>query len=99
VNVGIGVTVPALPAVVELGPDPYYQSGGYIYLYRNDRWQYATSRSGPWADLPRSHYPRETRFRGRDRDRDGIPNRDDRDRDGDGVPNRRDREPDNPRRY
>ena len=35
----------------------------------------------------------------RDRDRDGVPNRNDRDRDGDGVPNRRDREPNNPNRY
>ena len=36
---------------------------------------------------------------GRDRDRDGIPNRADRDRDGDGVANRQDRRPDDPRRY
>lgn len=101
VSVGVGVTVPALPAVIELGPDPYYQSGGYIYHYSNERWLYATSRSGPWVELPRSHYPREIRYRGRDRDRDrdGVPNRYDRDRDGDGVPNRRDRDPDNPRRY
>lgn len=35
----------------------------------------------------------------RDRDGDGVRNRDDRDRDGDGVPNRRDSAPDNPRRY
>lgn len=35
---------------------------------------------------------------GRDRDRDGIPDRVDPDRDGDGVPNRVDRRPDNPRR-
>jgi hypothetical protein len=36
--------------------------------------------------------------RGRDEDRDGIPNRVDRDRDGDGIRNRRDRHPDNWRR-
>jgi hypothetical protein len=36
---------------------------------------------------------------GRDRDRDGVPNRYDRDRDGDGVPNWRDARPNNPRRY
>lgn len=36
---------------------------------------------------------------GRDRDRDGIPNRFDRDRDGDGVPNRFDRRPSDPRRW
>jgi len=102
VAVGIGITVPALPLIVELGSDPYYDHGGYTYYYDNDRWRYATSRGGPWADLPRSHYPRETRFRGRpdrpDRDRDGVPNGRDRDRDGDGVPNRRDRAPDDPRR-
>jgi hypothetical protein len=101
VGVGIGVTVPTLPLIVELGSDPYYVHGGYTYHYYNDRWRYANSRSGPWVDLPRSHYPRETRYRGRqdgrDRDRDGSPSR--RDRDGDGVPNRRDSAPDNPRRY
>jgi len=32
-----------------------------------------------------------------DRDRDGIPNKNDRDRDGDGVQNRYDNAPDNPR--
>ena len=104
VGIGIGISVPTLPLVVELGSDPYYVHGGYTYFYDNDRWRYANSRSGPWVDLPRSHYPRETRYRGRqdgrdrDRDRDGVPNRRDRDRDGDGVPNRRDSEPDNPRR-
>ncbi len=97
--VGIGITVPTLPLIVELGSDPYYSHGGYTYYYDNDRWRYAESRSGPWVDLPRSHYPRETRFRGRqDRDRDGIPNSRDRDRDGDGVPNRRDSAPNDPRR-
>ena len=35
----------------------------------------------------------------RDRDHDGIRDRNDRDRDGDGVRNRDDRAPDNPRRY
>ena len=102
VGIGIGLTVPILPLVVELGSDPYYYHGGYTYYYNNDRWRYADSRAGPWVDLPRSHYPRETRFRGRqdgrDRDRDGIPNSRDRDRDGDGIPNRRDNAPDNPRR-
>ncbi len=102
VGIGIGLTVPTLPLIVELGSDPYYNHGGYTYYYNNDRWRYANSRSGPWVDLPRSHYPRETRYRGRqdgrDRDGDGVPNNRDRDRDGDGVPNRRDSAPDNPRR-
>jgi len=34
----------------------------------------------------------------RDRDNDGVPNRNDRDRDGDGVPNRYDNRPNNPYR-
>jgi hypothetical protein len=102
IGVGIGINVPTLPLVVELGTDPYYAYGGYTYFYDNDRWRYANSRAGPWVDLPRTHYPRETRFQGRqyrrDRDRDGVPDRRDGDRDGDGVPNRRDSAPDNPRR-
>lgn len=43
-------------------------------------------------------YPQQRYRGGRDRDRDGIPNRYDRDRDGDGVPNRYDARPNNPRR-
>lgn len=70
-SVGIGIGVPALPLIVELGADAYYQHGGYTYFYDNDRWRYAQSRSGPWVDLPRSHYPRETRFRGPSDGRDG----------------------------
>ena len=92
VGVGIGIAVPTLPLVVELGSDPYYHQGGYTYFYDNSRWRYSESRSGPWVDLPRSHYPRETRFRnrpeGRDRDNDRDRDRDrdrgrDRDRDRD----------------
>lgn len=67
---GEGVVIaPALPAVVEL-VDPYYSYGGFIYYYHGDRWSYSKSRSGPWNDLPRDRYPRETRFRGRDERRD-----------------------------
>lgn len=54
---------PALPLVVELGVEPYYYQQGYHYHYENNVWRYSNSRSGPWADLPRSHYPRETRFK------------------------------------
>ncbi len=43
--------------------------------------------------------PRQRHDGGRDRDRDGIPDRADRDRDGDGVPNRLDRRGSNPRRH
>jgi hypothetical protein len=67
---------PALPGYVELEIGyPYYHQHGYYYYYDNSRWLYSNSRSGPWMDLPRSHYPKETRFkghrgRGHDRDRD-----------------------------
>lgn len=63
------VVAPALPLIVELGVEPYYYQGGYHYYYNNDRWSYSNSRSGPWMDLPRSHYPKEIRRRGRDDDR------------------------------
>jgi hypothetical protein len=65
-----GVLVaPALPLIVELGVEPYYYQRGYHYYYDNSHWRYSTSRSGPWSDLPSSHYPRETRFKGRGDDR------------------------------
>jgi len=64
---GYGVEVaPALPAVVVLDVEPYYYQSGYYYFYQSDRWQYSRSRSGPWAELPRSHWPKEIRHRGRD---------------------------------
>lgn len=84
VGIGVGLAVPALPLVVELSGDGYYVQGGYTYYYDNDRWRYAQSRSGPWVDLPRSHYPRETRYR----DRDRSDRRDDGDRDRDRGRNR-----------
>lgn len=31
------VVAPALPAVVELGPDPYYYQRAYYYCYDNNR--------------------------------------------------------------
>jgi hypothetical protein len=70
------VVVPALPLIVELETEPYYYQSGYHYHYQNDRWFYSNSRSGPWAELPRDRYPRETRFKGRGHERD----RDDRGR-------------------
>ena len=74
---GYGVQVaPALPAVVELGAEPYYYHGGYNYYYQNDRWLYSKTRSGPWTELPRSHWPKEIRHSGRD-NRGGGHNRDD----------------------
>lgn len=55
--------VPILPPIVVLGPEPYYVQGGYHYYYRDGGWAYSHSRSGPWMDLPRDHYPREVRFK------------------------------------
>jgi len=80
------VVAPALPVVVELGAEPYYYQSGYYYYYNNNRWSYSHSRSGPWMDLPSSHYPREIRHRGgahdrgRDKDRDRDQDRDYRER-------------------
>jgi hypothetical protein len=59
------VVAPALPLIVELDVEPYYYQGGYYYYYDNNFWRYSNSKSGPWTDLPRSHYPKETRFKGR----------------------------------
>jgi hypothetical protein len=57
------VVAPALPLIVELGAEPYYYQSGFHYYYNNNRWSYSNSRSGPWTDLPRNHYPREIRHR------------------------------------
>lgn len=75
------VVAPALPLIVEIGAEPYYYQSGYHYYYNNDRWSYSTSRSGPWVDLPRSHYPKEIRFRDGAHDRGRGQDRDRRDRD------------------
>ncbi len=61
---GEPVIVPILPPLVVLGMEPYYFHGGYHYHYRDDRWFYSTSRGGPWTDLPRDRWPKETRFDG-----------------------------------
>lgn len=64
---GYGVEVaPPLPAIVVLDAEPYYYQSGYHYFYQNNRWNYAKSRSGPWTELPRSHWPKEIRHRGGD---------------------------------
>jgi hypothetical protein len=77
------VVAPALPLVVELGTEPYYYQNGYYYYYNNARWSYSNSRSGPWVDLPRSHYPKETRFKRGDHDDRGRGQDRDRERDRD----------------
>jgi hypothetical protein len=66
---GGAVIVPLLPPVVVFDVEPYYVQGGFHYHYVNDRWYYARSRSGPWTDLPRDRYPREVRYKNRDRGR------------------------------
>jgi hypothetical protein len=68
-----GITVSPLPAIVELGTDPYYYQNGYYYYYQNNNWRYSNTRNGPWMQLPRSHWPKEVRYKGRDHDqhRDG----------------------------
>lgn len=60
------VVVPFLPSIVVLESEPYYYHGGFYYHYDNNNWFYSRSKSGPWSDLPRDHYPKETRFKGRD---------------------------------
>ena len=87
-----------------------YQWSSGIWIAERPGYDYArpnwVQRDGRWSMEP----PRWS-ARGRDRDRDGVPNRYDRDRDGDGVRNRRDGDrdgdgvrnerdvrPDNPRR-
>lgn len=59
---------PPLPPIVVLEGEPYYSHNGYQYYYHHERWYYSKSRGGPWEDLPRSHYPKEIRFKERDRD-------------------------------
>lgn len=82
---GYGVEIaPPLPAVVEVDvAQPYYYQSGYHYFYQNDRWQYSRSRSGPWTELPRSHWPKEIRHRDRgERGRDDRGGEDRREHEG-----------------
>ena len=65
---GGGVEViPILPAIVELDVEGHYAHSGYHYFYSDDRWYYSTTMSGPRSELPRSHWPRETRRYGGER--------------------------------
>ena len=59
------VVVPPLPAIVVLEEEPYYYHSGYYYYYNNDRWFYSHEKRGPWIDLPRGHYPKDIRYKGR----------------------------------
>lgn len=64
---GSGVAVvPPLPAIVELDLEPFFFHSGYVYRYHDDNhWTYSPSRNGPWRDLPRGHYPKELRWKGK----------------------------------
>ena len=64
--------------VVVLGAEPYYYYSDFHYRYSNDRWYYSKSRSGPWAELPRNRYPKEVRFKGKDRNQNRGPDQDNR---------------------
>jgi len=59
--------IPILPTIVEVDADNYYYYDGYHYFYDNDRWYYSSSRNGQRSELPRNHWPRETRRHGWDR--------------------------------
>ncbi|WP_286820110.1 hypothetical protein [Desulfobacter sp. UBA2225] len=59
------VVVPALPYTVNLYERPYYSHHGYYYFYNNQRWYYSRTRGGNWIALPRTHWPRDTRWKGR----------------------------------
>ncbi|MBP1772218.1 MAG: putative transcription termination factor [Holophagaceae bacterium] len=61
--------IPILPTIVEVDSDNYYAHGGYHYFHTNDRWYYASQRDGERRELPRSHWPKETRHRGWDHQR------------------------------
>jgi len=76
---------PFLPPIVVLGAEPYYSYSDFYYHYTNHRWYYSRSRRGPWAELPRNRYPKEVRFKGKDRiqNRGRYDDQRDRDRDHD----------------
>ena len=65
-----GAVISPLPVIVELDADRYYYRDGYYYYYQNNNWRYSRSRGGPWTELPRSHWPKEIKYRGKDDDRD-----------------------------
>ena len=57
--------VPTLPHIITLHDRPYYTYRGYYYFYNNSGWYYSKHRNGRWIVLPRKHWPRETRWKGR----------------------------------
>jgi hypothetical protein len=92
VDINIGI-----PGGVYAQPEPVYVQSQRVYVQPQP--VYVTPRP-VYVERHHGHQWRErAAYRGRDQDRDGVPNRFDRDRDGDGVPNRWDRRPHNPYRY
>ena len=94
------------PVQYERGPAPHR---GYVWVPGHREWRGNGHMwvNGHWIREHQGYAYQPNRWiergrwdhaRGRDSDRDGIPDRVDRDRDGDGVPNRFDRQPDNPYR-
>lgn len=59
------VVVPALPYTVNLYERPYYNYRGYYYFYDHQHWYYSKTKGGNWIALPRTHWPRDTRWKGR----------------------------------
>ncbi|WP_156968143.1 hypothetical protein [Desulfobacter vibrioformis] len=57
--------VPALPYTVILYEQPYYNYHGYYYFYNSQRWYYSRTKGGNWIALPRTHWPSDTRWKGR----------------------------------
>ncbi|AMV71630.1 hypothetical protein JCM30471_03160 [Desulfuromonas carbonis] len=89
-SVGVVVTVPILPPVVEFDSEPYYYQDGYHYHYNDSRWYYAKSRRGPWESLPRDHYPKEVRYKNKGGQHDQGRDQDNRGHKDKGHDNRRD---------
>ncbi len=58
------VVVPALPYTVDLYSQPYYNYHGYFYFYDNQHWYYSMTPGGQWVELPRTHWPHDTRWKG-----------------------------------
>lgn len=56
------VVAPVLPEVVVLSGRPYYYHRGYHYFYDDGRWYYSRNQRDRWRELPRSHWPRDTRY-------------------------------------
>jgi hypothetical protein len=62
--------VPFLPAIVEVDLDGYYAHSGHHYYHSNGLWYYSTTKGGARKELPRSHWPQETKRRDGRRDSD-----------------------------